>query len=305
MLNVISKFRKGLAKTKAGLVEGINRVVSSARKIDEELLEELEELLIMSDVGVETAERIIDDLRKKSKESGATDASGIIEKLKEELTELLRSSVPAKPDMESARPYVISVVGVNGTGKTTTIGKLANRFRADGKKVLLAAADTFRAAAIEQLDIWAKRAGVDIVHTQAGADPAAVVFDAVKAATARQVDILLIDTAGRLHTKSNLMEELAKIHRVLKNQIPGAPHEILLVMDATTGQNGLSQARKFAEAVNVTGIVLTKLDGTAKGGIVFSIIRDLKIPVRYIGVGEQIDDIEEFDPELFVEALFQ
>jgi len=305
VLKVISKFRKGLEKTKAGLVDGINKVISSARRIDDDMLEEVEELLILSDVGVETAEKIIEDLRRKSKETGATDASEIINTLKEELVSLFNQTGSEGINTDQKKPYVISIVGVNGTGKTTTIGKLAYRFRSDGKKVLLAAADTFRAAAIEQLEIWAKRAGADIVHTQAGADPAAVAFDAVKAAMARQVDILLIDTAGRLHTKTNLMEELAKIHRVLQKQIPGAPHETLLVMDATTGQNGLSQARKFAEAVNVTGIVLTKLDGTAKGGIVFSIIRELDIPVRYIGVGEQIDDIEEFDPNMFVEALFQ
>jgi len=197
------------------------------------------------------------------------------------------------------------VVGVNGTGKTTTIGKLANKLNSTGKKVLLAAADTFRAAAIDQLGVWASRSGVDIIHSQPGADPASVSFDALKAAIARDVDVLLIDTAGRLHTKTNLMAELTKIHKVLQKQSPEAPHQVFLVMDATTGQNGLTQAKQFAQAVNVTGLILTKLDGTAKGGIVFSIARELNIPVRYIGIGEGIDDLEEFDPESFVEALFQ
>jgi fused signal recognition particle receptor len=303
VLNIVSKFQKGLAKTKSGLVDSITRAVNKARGIDQDLLAELEEILILGDVGVQTAENIIDDLREKSLANGYSTAETIITSLKEHLAQELVNA-PVSSGTVLPRPYVISIVGVNGTGKTTTIGKLGHRLQLQGKKVLVAAADTFRAAAIDQLDIWAKRAHVDIVHTQPGADPASVAFDALRAAMARNVDYLLIDTAGRLHTKSNLMAELEKIHRVINRQIPGAPHEVLLVLDATTGQNGLAQAKKFASSVNVTGIVLTKLDGTAKGGIIFSIKKELNIPLRYIGVGEQLDDLEEFDPHAFIEALF-
>ncbi len=305
MFTVVSKLQKGLAKTKAGLVEGIARIVNKAKGIDEQVLAELEELLILSDIGVESAETIIDDLRKKSKELNASSPQEIIAILKNELIAILDGTLQNPQLTSPTKPYVISVVGVNGTGKTTTIGKLAQGFREQGKKVLVAAADTFRAAAIDQLEIWAERSGADTVHAQSGADPAAVAFDALKAALTRNIDILIIDTAGRLHTKTNLMAELSKIHRVLDRQLPGAPHEVLLVLDATTGQNGLSQARKFTEAVKVTGIVLTKLDGTAKGGIVFSIVKELGIPVRYLGLGEKIEDLEDFDPRQFVEALFQ
>jgi len=294
-----------LAKTKAGLVEGIARIVSKARAIDEQMLSELEELLILSDLGVESAETIIDDLRIKSKESKAGSSQEIVAILKNELITILDGAPEKAAHVPPAKPYVISVIGVNGTGKTTTIGKLAHGFGEKGKKVLVAAADTFRAAAIDQLEIWAKRSGADTVHAQSGADPAAVAFDAMKAALTRNIDVLIIDTAGRLHTKTNLMAELSKIHRVLDRQMPGAPHEVLLVLDATTGQNGLSQARKFTEAVKVTGIALTKLDGTAKGGIVFSIVKELGIPVRYLGLGEKMEDLEDFDPKQFVEALFQ
>ena len=303
MLNVFSKLKKGLAKTKSNLVDGIAGVVKG-RKIDDAVLDELEELLILSDLGVETAERIIDDLRDRARKEGLVTEEDVVAILKADLVALFQEGSYEPMDF-SAKPYVISIVGVNGTGKTTTIGKLANRLHNDGNKVLLAAADTFRAAAIEQLDIWAKRSNVEMIHSQPGADPAAVSFDALKAAISRGVDVLLIDTAGRLHTKANLMAELTKIHSVLKKQMPEAPHEIFLVMDATTGQNGLAQAKQFSQAVDVTGIVLTKLDGTAKGGIVFSIARELNIPVRYIGIGEGIDDLEEFDAESFVEALFQ
>lgn len=305
MISVFSKLQNSLAKTRAGLLGGINRVVAKTRRIDNELLDELEELLILSDISVDLVESIIADLREKGKEMGVVDSEGIVQILKTDLEETFSND--AKPALEnySEKPHVISIVGVNGTGKTTSIGKLAHKFEKDGNKVLLAAADTFRAAAIDQLGIWAKRSGADIVQTQPGADPAAVAFDALKAAIARKVDILMIDTAGRLHTKTNLIAELEKIHRVLKKQMPTAPHEVLLVMDATTGQNGLSQARQFAQAVDVDGIILTKLDGTAKGGVVFSIVRELHIPVRYIGLGEKIEDIEIFDPKMFVEALFQ
>ncbi len=306
MFDVFRKFQRGLAKTKSGLVDGIQRIVNQTRGIDEEVLEELEELLILSDLGVATTETVIEQLRKRSREAGEVESAAVIEMLKKELMEQLSQSRPAEAAgiAPAAGPKVVSVVGVNGAGKTTTIGKLAHFQAAQGKKVLLAAADTFRAAAAEQLEIWKSRAGVEIVQSQSGADPASVAFDALKAAMARQVDILFIDTAGRLHTKENLMAELGKIHKVLARQCPGAPHEVLLVIDATTGQNGLSQARKFAEAVQVTGLVVTKLDGTARGGIVFSIVRELGIPVRYVGLGEQIDDLQEFDPHTFVEALF-
>lgn len=304
MLKVFSKLTKGLAKTKNNLTSGISNVVKG-RRIDDDVLDELEELFILSDIGVETAERIIDDLRERARKEGAVSEEDVMAILKADLVALFENAGQHKPLAFNAKPYVISVVGVNGTGKTTTIGKLAKRLRDDGKKVLLAAADTFRAAAIDQLDIWANRSGVDIIHSQPGADPASVSYDALKAAMARDVDVLLIDTAGRLHTKANLMAELTKIHNVLQKQIPETPHQILLVMDATTGQNGLTQVKQFAQAVDVTGLILTKLDGTAKGGIVFSIARELNIPVRYIGVGEGIDDLEEFDANAFVEALFK
>ncbi|MBN2355056.1 signal recognition particle-docking protein FtsY [candidate division KSB1 bacterium] len=306
MLETLKRIQKGLFKTKNNLVDGIVRIINQAKGIDESLLEDIEEQLLLSDIGVDTVETIISSLRTKSRESGTISADEVIELLKSELIEILDSvkQVEREPPGAMPKPCVISIVGVNGTGKTTTIGKLANRYAQEGKKVLLAAADTFRAAAIEQLNVWKSRAGVDIVHMQTGADPAAVAFDALKAAMSRQVDVLLIDTAGRLHTKGNLMAELTKIHRVLGRQCPGAPHDIFLVMDATTGQNGLSQARKFTETGEVTGIIITKLDGTAKGGIVFAIARELSLPVRYIGLGEKIDDLAPFDSRTFVEALF-
>ncbi len=303
MLSVFNKFSKGLSKTKGGLVGGISQAVRG-RKIDEDVLEELEEQLILSDVGVETAETIIDDLRDKARQQKAITEDDVIQVLKDELIKVLDDAAADAPPVTET-PHVISIVGVNGTGKTTTLGKLAHRFSQQKKQVLMAAADTFRAAAVEQLGVWADRSNVEVIRNEMGADPASVAFDALSAAIARKTDVLLIDTAGRLHTKTNLMQELSKIHRVLARQMPDAPHEILLVMDATTGQNGLSQAKQFSQAVNVTGVVLTKLDGTAKGGIVFSVAKELGIPVRYIGVGEQIDDLAEFDSKLFVEALFE
>lgn len=305
MLATLKKIQDGLFKTKHQLLDGINRIITQAKGIDEAFLEDIEEQLLLSDLGLPTVERIVSKLRYEARASGLTTPEQIIGFLKDELTAILDSAKSNKGSTAAdAKPYVISVVGVNGTGKTTTIGKLANRFAKEGKKVLLAAADTFRAAAIEQLSIWKSRAGVDIVHMQTGADPAAVAFDALKAAMARQVDVLLIDTAGRLHTKGNLMAELTKVHNVLRRQCPGAPHEIYLVIDATTGQNGLSQARKFAETGNATAIIVTKLDGTAKGGIIFAIAQELSLPVHYIGIGEKIDDLEPFDARTFVEALF-
>lgn len=304
MRKVFSKFSKGLAKTRAGLVDGISNVVKG-RRVDEQMLDDLEELLILSDVGYETAERIIDELREQAQKQGAVTDTEVIDLLKRDLLSVFEQATDVRPLAMDSTPFVMSIVGVNGTGKTTTIGKLAHRYREQGKKVLLAAADTFRAAAGDQLSIWADRADVDIVHHEPGSDPASVAFDALKAAMARRVDVLLIDTAGRLHTKTNLMAELTKIHTVLQKQMPDAPHEVLLVLDATTGQNGLAQAQKFAQAVKVSGLILTKLDGTAKGGIVFSIVKELQLPVRYVGVGEKLEDLEEFDPKLFIEALFQ
>ncbi|HNR66475.1 MAG TPA: signal recognition particle-docking protein FtsY [bacterium] len=303
MLSVLSKLQKGLAKTRSDLVGGIARTLTRSPKIDEAALEELEEVLLSSDVGFETAEELIEQLRSKDR-SGLTTTDSVVEIFKAHLIELLDSTVqPPRP--LPVPPQVISIIGVNGSGKTTTIGKLAYRLTREKKRVLLAAADTFRAGAIDQLAVWAKRAEADLVSSITGSDPAAVAFDAVRAAKNRQHDILIIDTAGRLHTKTNLMEELKKIHRVIQREIADAPHEVYLVIDATTGQNGLTQARQFAEAAQVTGIILTKLDGTAKGGIVLAITRELGLPIRYVGVGETIDDLELFDASQFVEALFR
>jgi fused signal recognition particle receptor len=303
------KLKEGLSKTREGLVGTVTRILTGAPRIDEELLERLEESLIGADVGAGVAGEIMKGLRRRLKETPPADASGVLPLLQLEVTAQLTGSGPAAPaapfTVPPERPYVILVVGINGVGKTTTIGKLARRYVASGNKVLIAAADTFRAAAGEQLEIWSKRAGADIVIQKQGADPAAVAFDAVAAATARKLDVVIIDTAGRLHTRVNLMEELKKISRVIGKQNPAAPHEVLLVLDASTGQNGLQQAKLFSAASAVTGIVLTKLDGTAKGGIVLAIARELKLPVRYIGVGEGVDDLQPFSPADFTEALFQ
>jgi fused signal recognition particle receptor len=304
VLKLFAKISQGLAKTRTGLVDGIAHIIRG-RRIDDSVLDELEELLILSDVGVETAETIVENLRQRARREGSVSEEDVINILKQDLVALFDLVDDQSAKAKVPRPLVISVVGVNGTGKTTTIAKLAHLLHSDGKKVLLAAADTFRAAASDQLSVWAERVGVDVVQTLPGADPAAVAYDALKAAVARNVDVLLIDTAGRLHTKANLMAELSKIHKVLTKIIPEAPHEVLLVLDAATGQNGLAQAKQFAQAVGVTGLVLTKLDGTAKGGIVFSIVRELKLPVRYIGVGEKLEDLAPFDPHDFVDALFQ
>lgn len=286
-------------------MDGLQRVIQQARGLDEQVLEQLEEQLLLADVGYDTVELIISRLRKRAKEDGAFQADQVLAVLKQELNEQLNLVSHGPLQTDQAKPFVTSIIGVNGTGKTTTVGKLAHALAKQDRKVLVAAADTFRAAAIEQLDIWRHRAGVDLIHAQSGADPAAVAFDALKAAMTRQTDVLLIDTAGRLHTKGNLMAELTKVHKVLERQCPGAPHEVLLVIDATTGQNGLTQAKEFTKAVPVTGLVITKLDGTAKGGIVFAIVRELSIPIRYIGLGEGIDDLEPFVAHDFIEALFQ
>lgn len=308
-MSVLGKLKNGLSKTRAGLVESISRVVSNAHQLDENFLEELEETLILGDIGAETADKLITNLRPRAREEKMYTSNDLLGILRGEMVSLLRvndsTAQPLGVRTDAVKPLVISIIGVNGTGKTTTIGKIAYRLRQEGKSVLMAAADTFRAAAAEQLQVWAERAGADLVRNQPDADPASVAFDALSAAKARDVDVLLIDTAGRLHTKVNLMAELQKIHRVLDKGMPGAPHKIMLVLDATTGQNGLSQAHQFTNAVGVTEIVLAKLDGTAKGGIVFSITHELGIPVRYVGLGEAITDLEEFDPEIFVEALFQ
>ncbi|HVP37336.1 MAG TPA: signal recognition particle-docking protein FtsY [Terriglobales bacterium] len=301
----IEKLKQGLSKTKKSLLGKITEVVGLSKKIDQELLDKLEEVLIKGDVGVQATEKIIQDLKLRVKEEKIEEPQRIVDMMKEEISKILQNSqTPAKMSGQISSPLIIMIVGVNGTGKTTSIAKLAKLYSDQGKKVMVAACDTFRAAALEQLSIWAQRAGVDIVRSQPNQDPASVAFDAVKSALAKKTDVVIVDTAGRLHTKSNLMEELKKIKRVMGKSLEGAPQEVFLVLDATTGQNGISQAKLFDEAVGLTGIVLAKLDGTAKGGIVIAIANELKIPVRYVGLGEKIDDLEEFDPKDFVEALF-
>jgi len=295
------RLKNGLSKTRQILTTDIDDLFTGKRKLDDDLLEELEELLITSDIGVSTSMDLIETIAKKS--SSIQDAAQLKEFLKKEILKTM-GTVATAAEVQTEKPHVILVVGVNGVGKTTTIGKLAARQGAEGKKVLIAAADTFRAAAIEQLSIWADRAGADIVKHRDNADPAAVVYDSLEAAQARGSDVVFIDTAGRLHTKVNLMEEVKKIKRTVTKKIPGAPHEIILVLDATTGQNALSQANLFNEALDITGLALTKLDGTAKGGIVVGICSTLNIPLKYIGVGEGIEDLQSFDPDAFVEALF-
>ncbi|MDY6789842.1 MAG: signal recognition particle-docking protein FtsY [Thermodesulfobacteriota bacterium] len=295
------RLRAGLSKTRQILTTDLEDLFAKKKKIDSDMLEELEELLITSDMGVQTSMELINRISEKSLN---IDGTGELKNtLKAEILSFLDVQAPVHDKMVG-HPHVIMVVGVNGTGKTTSIGKLAARFTSSGKKVLVAAADTFRAAAIEQLEIWADRAKAEIVRQREGTDPAAVAYDSVEAAIARDCDIVLVDTAGRLHTKKNLMEELKKIKRSISKKLPGAPHEILLVLDATTGQNALSQAKLFNEALDVTAIALTKIDGTARGGVVVSIFTALKIPLKYIGVGEQIDDLQDFDPVAFVKALF-
>ena len=301
-MRFFNKIKEGLKKTKDAMMRQVEGVIHSFTKIDEDFMEELEEVLIMSDMGAVTAEEICDRLRKRIKETGITDTSQVKALLKEIIADMLREEEPMKL---STTPSIIFVIGVNGAGKTTTIGKLAAGFKAQGKKVLVGAADTFRAAAIEQLEVWTQRSGVEIVKHQEGSDPAAVVYDSIEAAKARNADILLIDTAGRLHNKKNLMDELGKMFRIVSQRAEGCDVETLLVLDATTGQNAVNQAEQFMQAAKITGIVLTKLDGTAKGVIVVAIKNQLGLPVRYVGVGEKIDDLQEFVPEDFVEALFE
>ena len=300
-MGLFKKIKEGLKKTRDSVVSQIDSMLKSFTKIDEELFEELTELLVMGDVGIQTAEQITDELRVKVKKEGIKDPKEITLLLQEVVADMLRGDEELKI---TTKPSIILVIGVNGVGKTTTIGKLANNIKKQGKSVLLAAADTFRAAAIEQLEIWADRSGCDIVKQNEGSDPAAVIYDAISAAKARNTDVIICDTAGRLHNKKHLMDELAKIGRVIDRELPDADKEYLLVLDATTGQNAVNQAEQFSKATGITGIVLTKLDGTAKGGVVLAIKNGLGIPVKYIGVGEQIDDLQEFVPEDFAKALF-
>ena len=305
---LFGRLKSGLGKTRKSLLGKLQQALALRPKIDEELFEEIEEILISSDMGVETSLEVLDRVRERVKKERVTDSSAVQDLLREELKKLIDGHVPQPGEdffNPAQKPFTIMIVGVNGTGKTTTIGKLAAQFTRRGKKVLIAAADTFRAAASDQLKIWAERSGSHLIQQQPGSDPAAVAFDAASAALARGADVLIIDTAGRLHTKVNLMEELKKIQRVLQKKIPGAPHETLLVLDATVGQNALRQVEEFSKAVGLTGIVLTKLDGTAKGGVVLSVAHMFGIPVRFVGVGEKIDDLEPFDADAFVDALFQ
>lgn len=304
MKSIFGKIKDGFSKTKTQVFDRINHAINAKKKIDDDLLEEIEEILISGDVGVDATLTVIERVKQRVKREKYEESQELFRILKEEVanifpeTQLKESHLPAAP-------YVIMVIGVNGAGKTTTIGKLASRLKANGKKVIVAAGDTFRAAAIEQLDVWADRVGVEIIKHQSNADPGAVAFDAIKAAQARNADVVIMDTAGRLHTKVNLMEELKKIQRVIQKVIPEAPHCNLLVLDGTTGQNALNQAKQFIETVGVDGIVLTKLDGTAKGGAIIGIAHQLEVPVEYIGVGEQIDDLQPFDPEMYARGLFE
>jgi len=303
-VSLLDRLKQGIQKTRAGLVEAIEDTISGKKEIDAALLEELEYTLISADIGVRTAAEILERIRQRVDRRLVNDAAELRSLIKQHLLEVLQAA--ERPwNLPAEGPAVLMIVGVNGVGKTTTIGKLASHYRARDKSVLLCAADTFRAAAIEQLEVWGQRAGVEVIRQQQGSDPSAVLFDAMSAARARRADYVIVDTAGRLHTKSNLMAELEKMRRTAARVVPGSPHEVLLVMDATTGQNGLEQARRFTESSGVTGIVLTKLDGTAKGGVVIAISRELNLPVRFIGVGEQAADLLPFEPERFIESLFE
>ncbi|MBM7692299.1 fused signal recognition particle receptor [Peribacillus deserti] len=303
---VTDKFKEGLTKTRNSFTGRVNDLVARYRKVDEDFFEELEEILFQADVGYETVEMLIDELKMEVKRKNIQDPADVQSVISEKLVDIYQGASSASVDlnMQEGSLTVILFVGVNGVGKTTTIGKLAHRFKQEGKKVILAAGDTFRAGAIEQLEVWGERVGVEVVKQAAGSDPAAVMFDSLQAAKARGADVLLCDTAGRLQNKVNLMKELEKVKRVIEREVPGAPHEVLLVLDATTGQNALIQAKTFKEATDVTGIVLSKLDGTAKGGIVLAIRNELEIPVKLVGLGEKMDDLQEFDPEKYVYGLF-
>jgi fused signal recognition particle receptor len=301
---VFEKIKQAVRKTQDNFTEKIQDLVSGRKEIDRDMLEELEGIMIGADIGVATTTEILNSIRDQVSRRTLQDPAELRTAVKAELRRILTVNDAAPKDIEDAGPFVILMVGVNGVGKTTTIGKLASRFRKDGKSVMLCAADTFRAAAIEQLEVWSTRSNAPLIKQKAGADPSAVLYDALQSAKAKKIDVVIVDTAGRLHTKHNLMSELEKMTRVAKREIPGAPHEVLLVMDATTGQNGLTQAREFTKSAGVTGLVLTKLDGTAKGGVVTAIARELKIPIRFVGVGEKIDDLVEFSADDFVESLF-
>ena len=300
-MGFFDKLKEGLSKTKNAFVSQVDNLFKSFVKVDEELFDELEELLICADVGVGATEEILDKLRDRVKSERLTDGEQVKAALREIMADMIGEGEPLRL---GTKPSVLLIIGVNGVGKTTSIGKIAAQLKADGKKVVVAAADTFRAAAIDQLAVWCDRAGVDLIKQSEGSDPAAVVYDAVSAAKGRNADVLIVDTAGRLHNKKNLMDELAKIDRVLSRELPGADRETLLVLDATTGQNAIMQAKEFKHAANITGLILTKLDGTAKGGCVFSIKGELDVPVKYIGVGEKIDDMQPFNAQDFVRAMF-
>ncbi len=299
---LFARLRRGLSRTRQGFVQKVDRVLFGKKEIDAETLDELEEALVTADLGVHTAMQLVDDIRDRVSRKELSSPEALRAHLKQAILEILE--IPASDPEPLPSPWVLMVVGVNGVGKTTTIGKLAAQHRLAGRRVILAAGDTFRAAAIEQLEIWGERVGAQVVRHQPGSDPAAVAYDAVEAAKARGADVVIVDTAGRLHTKHNLMEELKKVRRVIGKALPGAPHQVLLVLDATTGQNAVSQARLFHEAVGVDAIALTKLDGTARGGVIVAICNELRIPVRYIGIGEAVDDLRPFDPRSFVDALF-
>ena len=301
--NWLSRLREGLSKTRNHIVGQISGLLRVGRAIDEELMEEIEEILIQADVGVNTTLELMDNVREVVREKGLNDASELAEILKQEILNVLGED--AHISVEGGQPHTILVLGINGAGKTTTIGKLAHRFKSEGNRVVVAAGDTFRAAAADQLSIWCDRAGVELIQGSEGADPASVVFDAIEAAKSRQADVLIVDTAGRLHTKKPLMDELSKIGRVMQRAIPEAPHEVLLVLDGTAGQNAIMQAKVFNEAVPITGVAVTKLDGTAKGGIVIAVKKEIGAPVRLIGIGEKLDDLRDFVGCDFVEALFE
>lgn len=304
---ISEKYKEGMSKTRSSFSSKINDLIARYRKVDEEFFEELEEVLITADVGVNTVMDLIDELEMEVKRRNIKDTAEVKEVISEKLVEIYYGDDEEEItdlNIQEGELTVILVVGVNGVGKTTSIGKLAHQFKEQGKKVLLAAGDTFRAGAIEQLEVWGERSGVDVIKQQEGSDPAAVIFDGIQAAKSRNADILICDTAGRLQNKVNLMNELAKVKRVIEREVPGAPHEVLLVLDATTGQNALSQAKTFSESTDVTGIILTKLDGTAKGGIVLAIRHELNIPVKFVGLGEGIEDLRKFDPHAFVYGLF-
>ncbi|MGF7185140.1 fused signal recognition particle receptor [Desulfitispora alkaliphila] len=302
-MSFFKKLKEGLTKTRKGLSDKVTELITGYKKIDEEFFEELEEIFIQADVGVNTSVALVDRLRERAKEEKIEDTSKVKGLLQEEVAKMLRAD-EASLNIENEGLTVIVVVGVNGVGKTTTIGKLCNHLKSEGKRVIMAAGDTFRAGAIDQLEVWGNRIGVDVIKHSEGSDPGAVTYDAIQAAKSRKSDVLVVDTAGRLQNKTNLMEELKKVRRVVEREVEGAPHEVLLVLDATTGQNAISQAKIFSEAVNVTGIVLTKLDGTAKGGVVLAINSELEIPVKYIGIGEKVEDLRPFNAQDFGAALF-